>query len=293
MRSTLHLFTARDAQRVRPAFQAVLGNAWQTGSPFARQVKGIDREALLDYGRELIENKPRTTAELGAALHERFPTYEPSPLAYTVRYLLPLVQLPPRGVWGQSRQPTWATLESFLGPSNEPPATPDELVRRYLAAFGPATSADVRTWSWMRGAREILDRLRPELVVFRDEAGRELVDLPNAPRPDPETVVPIRFLPEYDNILLSHDDRSRIVADEYRKLVLIQGQVGYGMFLVDGFVAGRWRFRRTSDRAAATIEPFEPLRADDAGAVADEARRFVAFLAPDAGDRDVTFVAGG
>ena len=290
MRSTLHLFTARDALRIRPAFQGVLGTAWQTGSPFARQVKGIDREALLAFGRELIDERPRTTAELGAALHERFPDYEPNPLAYTVRYLLPLVQLPPRGVWGRSRQPTWATMESFLGPAVDPPATPTELVRRYLAAFGPASSADVRTWSWMRGAREIIDHLRSDLLTFRDESGRELVDVPEAPRPDPDVAVPVRFLPEYDNLLLSHDDRTRVVADEFRKLVLIQGQVGYGTFLVDGFVAGRWRIRRAGERATITIEPFAPISPQAAREVAEEAGRLAAFLAADAVDRDVAFV---
>src|SRR5207244_598221 len=214
MRSTLHLPPAGDAQRVRPPFQAMLANAWQTGSPFARQVVGVDIETLVSHGKQLIEEKPLTTGQLAAALHARWPEYDANALAYTVRYLLPLIQLPPRGVWGKSRQPTWATLESWLGPTSEPPSTPEELVRRYLTAFGPASSGDLRTWSWIRGAREVLDRLRPDLIAFRDEKGRELLDLPDAPRPGADLDVPVRFLPEYDNILLSHDDRSRIVDDD-------------------------------------------------------------------------------
>lgn len=284
MRTTLHLVTARDCLTLRPVMQPVLERGLWTGSPFGRQIKGVDVEALLGTGRALLEERPRTTAELGKLLGARWPDYDAVALAHAVRYLVPSVQIPPRGIWGASGQATWATVESWLGRSIEADATPDDVVVRYLAAFGPATVQDVQAWCWLTRLREAIERLRPRLRTFRDENGDELFDLPDAPRPDPDTPAPPRFLPEYDNLLLSHANRTRVIADADRERVFTRGAV-----LVDGFVRGTWAIARQGGTATLFIEPFEPLDKPDRVALAEEGIRLLAFAATPARAGDVRF----
>jgi len=279
MRATIHLVTARDCLTLRPVVQPVLERSLYTGSPFGRNLAGLDFEALIAAGRALLDERPRTRAELGSLLKERWPDRDASSLVYAISYLVPLVQVPPRGIWGASGQATWANAETWLGRSLEPNPSPDEMVLRYLAAFGPATVRDVQTWSGLTRLREVIERLRPGLRSFRDEHGNELLDLPDAPRPDPETPAPPRFLPEYDNALLSHADRTRIITDG-RRPPLFPGSGGVlGTVLIDGFFRGTWKI--TSHRGSATllIEPFEPLQEPDRTALAEEGERLVRFVA--------------
>ncbi len=275
MRTTLHLVTARDCLAFRPVLQPVLERGLYSGSPFAKRIAGIDMPALLASGRALLEEQPRTTAALGKLLGAQWPGYDADALAQAVRYLLPLVQIPPRGIWGAGGQPTWCPVETWLGHPPARESVVDALILRYLAAFGPASVRDVQAWCWLTGLREPVERLRPTLRTFRDEHGQELFDLPDAPRPDAEAPVPPRFLPEYDNALLSHADRTRIIADEHRTRVFTRGAL-----LIDGFVHGCWTIRRQPAVATLQVELFDPLSDDSRDSVAGEAARLLAFAAP-------------
>ncbi|MDQ3871188.1 MAG: winged helix DNA-binding domain-containing protein, partial [Chloroflexota bacterium] len=283
LRTTLHLTTARDALTLWPVMRPVLERAW-AASPFKKQLPGVDIAAVVAAARALLEAEPLATSALGRRLHERWPEHDAASLGYAARFLLPIVQIPPRGVWGATGPPTWTTLDAWLG---HPVMSghPDDAVLRYLAAFGPATVGDIRVWSWLTGVREVVDRLRPRLVTFRDESDRELFDVPNAPRPDPDTPAPPRFLPVFDNLLLSHDDRSRVFPEDARGR--LSGWVG--SFLVDGFVRGQWRLARDGAAAALLIEAFAPLTDAEAADVVAEGGRLLEFMAADAADRRVQF----
>ena len=161
-------------------------------------------------------------------------------------------------------------------------ASPDKLVLRYLRAFGPATVADARTWSRLTGLREVFERLRPRLRTFRDEKGRELFDVPDGALPDPETPAPPRFLPQYDNVFLGHDDRSRIARDDFRLSRSSSIEGTFGTVLVDGFIAAIWKISRKDGAATLLIEPVVPLARRDMDAVAAEGERLLAFTDPDA-----------
>jgi len=283
MRTTIHLVSAADCLVMRPLLQPVVERAYRY-SPFPRAIAGVDLDELVAAGRALLAERPRTISEVGKRLAERWPDRDAGSLGNAFRYLVPLVQLPPRGIWGAGGLPVCDTVESWLGrPLDEAPSL-DEMVMRYLAAFGPASAKDVQTWSWLTGMREVLDRLRPRLRTFRDERGRELFDVPDAPLPDPETPAPVRFLPEFDNIFLSHGDRSRIVDPAYRDQVLMHGFV-----LVDGFIRGAWRIDRTGGNATLVIGPWGKLAAADRRDVEQEGTRLLEFAAADESTRGVRF----
>jgi hypothetical protein len=242
---------------------------------------------VLAGGRELLDERPRTNAELRTLLAERWPGYDPASLAYAVHNLVPVVQIPPRGVWGQKGLPTWATTERWLGRPLDPAPSIDRVVLRYLAAFGPASTMDVQAWSGLTRLGEVTERLRPRLTSFRSEAGRELFDLPDAPRPDPDTPAPIRFLPQFDNLTLSHADRSHIAPTAAHWPT---DGLHWSALLVDGFVAGAWRLSRDGGTATLSVRPFATQAAGDQAAVEEEAARLLEFLAPD-GDRQVQVTA--
>ena len=287
-RSTIHVVTARDCLALRPALHRAVERGL-AGGTWGRRLAGLDRAAVLTEARTFLEEQPRTFAQLGAFLRKRWPERDASVLAIAVRGWLPLVQLPPRGIWGSSRAAYHTTAEKWLRRRFARSAAPDQLIRRYLATFGPATVSDVQTWSGLPALRAVVERLRPRLRTFRDEKGRELFDVPRGSLADAGTAAPPRFLPEYDNALLAHADRSRIVDDAHRQRVFT---VGYGALLVDGFVAGIWRVSRERSRAVLRVERFRRFTADEQRAVSDEGDRLLTFVAADADDRDLAFVSG-
>jgi hypothetical protein len=287
MRSTVHLVTAADALRLRHWIGPMLERSFRS-SQWAAGAAPADRDAVVDHARGLLREQPRTPAELRAAFADRFPDADPASLVNAVRSWVPLAQLPPRGVWGAGGQPVYGLLEDWLG---EPLSAPDpeDLVRRYLAAYGPASPADMQKWSGLTGLREVFKRM--DLPAYRTEDGRALHDLPGARLADADLPVPARFVADFDNLVLSHADRTRIVPETYRSRVMTVNGIVRGTILVDGFVAGTWRFDRAKGAAAVAVTHFVPLGAADRAALSADGMRLLAAADPGAA-HDVTFTAG-
>jgi Winged helix DNA-binding domain len=279
MRATVHLFSRTDALRLRALMQPMLDSRFRSAG-FPRDLPGVDLDALRRVAREVATPEPLTRVQLGRRLAETFPGVSDTALAYAATYLEPLVQVPPRGVWRRRGAVHWQTYRGWLGVDAGPAARIEDVLLRYLAAFGPAGVADMRIWSGLPGLREVVDRLRPRLRVFLDESGQELVDLPDAPRPEPDVPAPVRFLPEYDNVLLSHADRTRVIPDR-RAVPLPPGEgARVGTVLVDGVFRATWRLLSSAERTVIHVDAEPRLSAPEADAVVDEARRLAGFLRP-------------
>jgi hypothetical protein len=290
MRGTIHLVTADDALTLRPLVQPVLDGELARHRDYAPALDGLDLRLVLRFARRLFaERGPQTGPQLRAAMHERFPDADPAALAYACRNHLAIVQVPPRGVWGKRAQPTVTTVEEWIGRPVAKRPSIDDVVLRYLGAFGPATPADASAWSRLTGMREVFERLRPRLRTFRDERNRELFDLEDAPRPDPSTPAPTRFLPEYDNVLLSHADRSRFAPDAEPPALAAGNRPVHGTVLVDGRVRATWALEhdREQQTAVLAVDHRGPLTKRQASSVQAEGRRLVRFLHPGTRDPDV------
>ncbi|MEW1777119.1 winged helix DNA-binding domain-containing protein [Streptomyces sp. NPDC086777] len=285
LRSTIHTHTAADALTLRPLVQPARSREL---TAFRKGLAGVDLDRLAALARDLVEAEPRTMAGLREALRAEWPDADPQSLAVAARCTLPLVQVTPRGLWGRSGQVALTTAEHWLGrPAEQAPAAEatDAAVLRYLAAFGPASVRDMQTWAGLTRLGTAFERLRPRLLTFRDETGTEVFDLPDAPRPDPATPAPPRFLPEFDNLLLSHADRTRVVPPEHRGRAW-RGNQAHRTLLVDGFLAGVWKL--TED--ALVVETFAPPggTAAERAAILEEGERMLTALHP--GERyDIRF----
>ena len=280
MRSTLHLVTDEQFRRDRLTIQPALERALR--SFFGPRARGLDVQRLVDVARPFLEEAPRTTGEIKAKLLEIEPYHDPNALAYAVRAHLPQVQVDPAGVW-RSGSGAYTTGERWFGAAESPPDLA-ALFLDYLAAFGPASVIDFQTWSGMTGLQKPLAALRPQLQLYQDQNGQETFDLPGLPLPGGDTAVPVRFLPQYDNLLLSHADRSRIVPHEHRQAVFLSAGRVQATFLRDGFVAGTWETGREGETAVLTLTPFAPLRAADRAALEEEGARLLRFVEDDAAD---------
>ncbi|MCP3103804.1 winged helix DNA-binding domain-containing protein [Myxococcus sp. K15C18031901] len=289
MRATQHLVTASDFLGLRPALQPVLDRGFQY-SPHRRALEGVDLEAVLAEGRRLLSDGPLSNVELGRRLHARWPEHDARGLGFLVRSLSePLVTVPPFGTWGVGGEVEFTPAEAWLGRPMGPALSEEDVVLRYLRAFGPASVKDMQTWSGLSGLREVVARLGGRLRMFRDEKGRELFDVPDAPRPDGDTPAPVRFLPEFDNVLLSHTDRSRIISEEHRRRVFTVNGIIRATVLVDGFVRGMWRVEREKTGATLCIEPFARISREDRAALTEEGLRLLSCVAADAPTHDVRF----
>ena len=285
MRGTIHLVTADDALVLRPLVQPVLDGEMARHGEFAAALRGRRPRAGAGVRpARCWPSAPRTGAELRAAMAERFPDLDAAALAFACRNLLGLVQVPPRGLWRQGGIVRSTTVEAWLGRPLATAPSIDDVVLRYLAAFGPATVADVATWSRLTGLREVVERLRPRLRTFRDERGRELFDLPDAPRPDPDTPG-AGALPARVRQRAAVPRRPQPVRARRRRRRLAAGRA-------DGEGGGAARRPWASARGAWTaptlvVDHLVPLAKRAAAAIEAEGRRALAFLEPDAGPPSV------
>ncbi len=283
MRRTVHLVTAEDALAWRSRFDAMLRQ--KVMGVYRGELRGVELEELAEAGRAVMsDGEPRTMTELVAEVAHRWPEPGRRPLGeMLVAALLPVVQIPPRGLWRARGGVRNVLLSSWLGREADPLAQESSdpvgqaLVRRYLAAYGPATSTDLRSWCGLAGLPAAVAAVREELVSFRDQRGRELLDLPDAPRPDPGTVAPVRFLPAFDNAVLGYHFRNRIIDDEHRGLSV----AGERLVLVEGRVAAVWR----TEEGVVAVSPLRPLSSGDRAEVAEQARRLALFLSEGESDR--------
>ncbi|MFF2447901.1 winged helix DNA-binding domain-containing protein [Neobacillus sp. NPDC058068] len=288
MRSTIHLVSSQDGMRLRPLVQPVQENGLK--SSFGKYLKGLDILAVANAGRTLVETKPRTFSELGQLLGKQWPNVESAALAAVVRTMVPLVQLPPRGIWGKSGKAVHTSSEAWIGTLPFSKLTIEDIILRYLAAFGPATIQDIQVWSGLTRLNEKVEQLLPQLVIFQDSEGKELIDIPNAPRPDQNTPSPPRFLGGFDNILLSYADRKRIIDEAYRNIVFTKNGIIRPTILIDGFVSGIWKVQKEKGAVRLIIELFKKLPDEEHNALMEEATRLLDFIEGKESSREILFV---
>jgi hypothetical protein len=286
MRATIHLLSTEDFLRFRSVLAPMLvGGASAT---VGKRMGDVDVDRLYASGRDFFSRNQLPFEAFRDRLEQDHPGLDIRALAYAVRLGIPLVMVPTEATWGFPANAGFTLADTWLGkavPSTSEGA--EHIVIRYLDAFGPATPTDAQTWSGIRGLRQVFEKLQPQLTTFRDERNRLLFDVPDAPRPDEDTPAPVRFLPEYDNVVLGHDDRSRIVADEHRSKLVLKNLQVIGSFLVDGFCAGSWKVERKGKTATLVLSPFVKLTKRVIREVQAEGEGMLAFIEPDAKERDV------
>jgi hypothetical protein len=285
MRSTIHLVTADDALYLRSVLQPTHERWFMTA--YAKRLEGLDVAAVVADAVQILEAQPLTFAALGKRLAERYPDRDEQMLPLLARSLAPLVQVPPRGLWGFSGQAAHTTARAWLGRDLSATAGAEEMVLRYLAGFGPASVADAQVWSGLTRLKEVFERLRPRLRTFRSEAGVELFDLPDSPRPGGGVDAPVRIVAEFENMLLSYADRSRVISEEHRKRIFTPNGLIPGTFLVNGLVAGVWKLTAKKKAALLEFTCFGKVSKRDTARLEAEGRRLLKFVAPDADTAEI------
>ncbi len=283
LRATLHMTSAADYLALRPALQPVLDGALE--SVLKQRGATVDRPKVVAAAKRLLKREPLTFNALRDELAERFPDTEVRSLGYTVRMLVPLLMLPTGDRWSFAGDSRFTLAEEWLGSGwgsrterRSCGATSARSARR-----PPPTS---RTGRACKGLKETVEGMADELAAFK-HGRRTLYDLPDAPRPDPETPAPPRLLPAFDSVLLAHQDRTRVIADEHRKALATKNLRVAATFLVDGVVAGSWAVERKGKAATLTLSAFGRLRKADKDALAAEAEALARFSGD--GDPKVAF----
>lgn len=268
LRGTQHLHLAEDHACVR----ALVAPALAARTPAKLRQLGVDPDEVAAVARSVLAGRTATRPEIRRALCERWPEVPPELLNWSFQYLVPMVHPPPSGLWGHRGAVPCMLAEDWTGRPAVAQPDPRELVRRYLVGYGPADAADVAAFSAVRGLRSVVAGM-DELVRLRDEDGRELVDVEDGGVADADEPAPVRFLPRFDNLLLGHADRRRIVSDEDRPRVITGGLVR-ATVLVDGFAAGTW----TVEGAVLVVSPLRSLSRVEADEVEAEGMRLLEFL---------------
>jgi hypothetical protein len=285
MRATIHLFTARDYLVLRGALQPMLGAVM---SPkFIKELGGVPVRKIAATARKFFSGEARSFKELREWLQPKHPKADYRIAALAVRMNVPLLGVPGDSPWGFSTNATWTLAEEWLGQPVPAQVNTSALIKKYLAAFGPATPADAQAFSGCKGLRAEFEKLRPQLKVFQNEKGQELFDLPRAPRPPANTPAPARFIPEFDNLILAHADRTRIVADEHRPALITKNLHVPATFLINGRVAGTWKIERAKKSATLIIHPFAPLPAKAKAELKYEGEPLLHFIEPDRMSKNV------
>ncbi|VTR76685.1 hypothetical protein CHMI_01448 [Cellulomonas hominis] len=273
LRGTQHLTTAEDYVWLRPTIQPVLSRLARS-TYYTAETRGIDPEQLVAAAREALGDDLVRRRDLAATLVGRWPGRRGAVLAAAVEALTPVVHGPDTSAWGSwwsRRSIAVSDAEAWLGRPMAPPDLP-ALVRRYLAAFGPAGVMDLQTYTGLTRLRPVVDAMRDELRVLHGPDGAELLDLPDAEIADEDAPAPVRFLAAFDNAVLGHRDRTRILPEAHRAAVMPGYSMVHATVLVDGFVAARW----TVEDGTLLVHPLQPLH--DPDAVLTEGARMAAFL---------------
>jgi len=292
LRGTIHVSSAKDYLGFRPVVQPALEAGLQ--AILKDRLDGMDMGAVTTRARAMLAARPHTFAELREQFLKADPKADERAMGYSVRMLLPLVQVPEDGEpWAYSSQSSFALADKWLSKKvTTTHATPDPLILRYLAAYGPATAADFQAWSGVsrEATRTAFERLRPKLRTFRDEGGKELFDLPDAPRPSADVPAPVRFIPEYDNLIAARAD-GRIVARGHRPRIFLSALRIAATVLVDGVAVATWKLDSTKKAATITIDAFSKLSAKVRKDIQSEAEDLVRFAEPDAKAYRVAFAS--
>ncbi|WP_067566926.1 winged helix DNA-binding domain-containing protein [Nocardia acidivorans] len=280
MRGTIHLVTPPDALRIAPHIQPELEKIpFRKGFNYGAMV-GLDPDEVRAHGERVLGDEPMSAAELRARAAELYPDRDPGAVLQTWLYQLPVLQTPPRGRWRDSSRPVWSRVEPWLGAPLDHTYPLEELLLRYLRAFGPATTMDMQTWSKLTGMKAAVAKLGDRVRTYTDDRGRTLYDAADAELADPELPAPVRLLGWYDNLLLSHQDRGRIIPDGVAPpLQSFAAQVS--PVLVDGYLCGIYKIFTTGDTARLRISPRRNWTGTEQAAVESEARALLKFVEPD------------
>ena len=286
-RGTIHLVSAKDYRQFRPVLQPLLTKGML--AIVNKRFVDVEIDEIVKSAHSFLSKAPCTFEATRQQLVTLYPKTNDRAMGYITRMMLPLVMIPTDATWGFPTASEFGLAEKWLGKPVDKETGTGALIRRYLTAFGPGSVADAQTWSGLQGLKAEFELLRPKLVVLRDERGRELFDLPDAPRPDGDVPAPLRFLPDFDNLLLGHQDRTRVIADADKPGIFRAGLRVEPSVLVDGFAAASWKVERKKAVATLAIDPFAKLSKAVRTEMEGEAERLVRFMEPDAGTFAVTF----